>query len=138
MIFSVSQFQNIFDEVFEGCDTSRFALESEIVRVKISHSKIINVVTSAFSDDIKRKIRGKIKLQVVVGLDDESCLLSIENKSNTKFNVLDLKNIIDENLIWEIPEERVSPIIRINFKKKKIIVNRLGFNGNIGWHTLKE
>ena len=138
LIFGVSQSQNIFDEVFEGCDTSRFALESEVVSIKKDHSEILEVITSAFNDDIKRKIRGEIKLQVVVGLDGKSCLLSLENKSNIKLNGLDLKNVIDENLIWEIPEERVSPIIRINFKKRKIIINRLGLNGNIGWHKLKE
>ena len=138
LISGISYCQNIFEEVFDNCDTSRFALESEEVSIRKEHSDIIDVVSSGLSEMVKNEIRGVVKLKVIVGLDGKSCLLSLENNSNIKLDLEKLKGTINENLIWEIPNERVSPIILINFKKRKIIIKRLGLNGNIGWHTLEE
>jgi ligand-binding sensor domain-containing protein len=130
--------QDIFPEKFEGCNTDQFAIESEVTTAKIDNQELIRVIQREFDSKTKRNIIGYLSLQVIVNLQGESCLLSIENKTNVKTSKLNLKSNIDNNLKWEKPEKKVSAIFAMKFSRNGIAVKRLGVNANVGWHEISD
>ncbi|MGK4566975.1 hypothetical protein [Flavobacterium sp. 3HN19-14] len=83
------------------------------------------------------KIRGVLRLQVIVDIDGSSCLISVENKTNIKTSKLDLKTNVDKNLIWGKQAEKISPLIVLNFTGDNVVVTRFGL-GKQGIHELKQ
>ena len=139
LLFSLhGKAQNIFPEKFTGCNTDHFSLEHDSIEVKKSADELLNGITQHFTPETKKKIRGELKLQVIVDLNGNSCLISVENKTNMTTSELDLKTNIDKNLIWDKPTEKVSPLIVLNFKKGTILIRRFGLDGNTGFHELKQ
>lgn len=132
------QAQNIFPEKFQDCNTDQFALESDTTIARISDDEFISIVIKSFSKKTKQKINGILSMQIIVDLDGKSCLLSIENKTNISSSKLNLKNTIDNHLIWNKPTKKVAAIVILNFSDNNISLKRFGLNGNIGWHEISD
>lgn len=130
--------QNIFSEVFPGCNTDRFSLESDSTTAKITDEKLVSIITSAFPEKVKNKIEGSLTLQIIVDYDGSSCLLSVKNETNIKTKKLNLKETIKNNLKWKIDNKKVSAIVLLLFEDKTVKVLRLGMNANKGVHVLNN
>ena len=130
--------QNIFSEKFEGCNTDRFATESDKIKVKPSDKDITLVLTNSFYEKNIEKVRGELSLQIIVDVDGSSCLISIDNKTNIKSENLELKNIIDNYLVWQKPTEKTSVMISLIFRRKKITKKRIGISGKKGLHEISN
>ncbi|NRB60444.1 MAG: hypothetical protein HRU50_10970 [Winogradskyella sp.] len=131
--------QNIYKEQLEGCDTKMFALESETKTAHIDDTEIIKALSTLIDDTQRNKIKGKLKLQIIVYTDSSSCLLSYENDTNmktTNLNIEEFRAYINENLVWTNKDKNVAALIEIKFKKKKVVIERLGMDGKRGWHIL--
>lgn len=128
--------QHLFPEKFKGCITDQFALESDTAKAKILSTDFIHAVTGDFDEKTMSKIEGLLTMQILVDLDGNSCLLSVENKTNFTAAKLKLKENIDKKLVWGKPSEKVSAIIVLEFHQGTVTYKRLGLNGNTGWHTI--
>ncbi|KXX66798.1 hypothetical protein [Flammeovirga sp. SJP92] len=128
--------QNIFPEKFVGCNTDRFALESDTTTAKINSSEFIDAVKAHLGTSITKKLRGTLRLQVVVDLEGNSCLLSLENKTNIKTKKLRLKPWVDNDIKWNIPSKKVSAIIVLDFTDTGIGYRRLGMK-HMKWHYIE-
>ncbi|MGB5982358.1 MAG: hypothetical protein WBG46_09450 [Nonlabens sp.] len=137
--FGISQ--NIYDTKIGDCETSRFSLESEKETAKIDDSQLFKVIHNALDEDVHNKLRGLLKLQIIVYTDGSSCLLSYENDTNIDkkdLNLNQLKSLIGSELEWNQLEESVSVLLEVKFKKKKTKLFRYGMQGSLGWHRLKK
>ena len=133
--------QNIYDNKLGDCDTSRFGLESKVEQAKIEDSKIIDAIKNSLNEKAFQKLRGVLKLQIIVYTDGSSCLFSYENETNLKASELDIdyiKTAVDTDLVWNKVEENVTALLEINFKKRKTVIRRMGIHGDLGWHILKK
>ncbi|MGD1845234.1 MAG: hypothetical protein ACFB10_07565 [Salibacteraceae bacterium] len=133
---TVAMAQNIFPEQYEGCNTDQFALESEELTANIDHQELLRIVQEGFEDKVKGKVSGVLSLQIIVNTKGESCLISVENKTNVKTKKLNLKSNIDSNLKWAKPKKKVAAIVVISFGPKGVTLKRMGMNGKLGWHEL--
>ncbi|MDP5099802.1 MAG: hypothetical protein NWQ09_00610 [Nonlabens sp.] len=133
--------QNIYPEKIEGCNTELFSLESKTPNAKKSNSSIASVIAKAIDKKVLKKTNGVLKIQVIAYEDYSSCMYSYENRTNMldqELNMVAIKQAIDEQLIWDSVYETCSPMIELYFKKGKIRVRRMGFDGNDGLHELKD
>ena len=140
-IFRNTYSQNVYKEKLKNCDTKVFALESQKKTAKIDDKELIKFISKITPDDIRKKIRGTLKIQIIVYKDGTSCLFSYENETNIKSSELkieEFKKLVDSSLIWNNGIENVAALIEIKFKKKKIELNRFGMDGISGWHKLKN
>lgn len=128
--------QHIFPEKFEGCIIDQFAMERDTSIAKLNSIDFIQRLKDHLGESKANKLRGTLRLQIIVDLSGNSCLLSIENSTNIKTKKLDLKNWIDETLVWEIPSKKVGAIIVLEFTDLGIGYRRLGMDGKKGWHYL--
>ncbi|MEQ8238496.1 MAG: hypothetical protein RIA69_04745 [Cyclobacteriaceae bacterium] len=128
--------QTLFPDKFQGCNTERFGLESDTITARVSDQHLISTITSSFDEKTQKKIRGKLTLQVLVEEDGTSCLLSLKNDTKVKTSKMNIKKAIDEQLQWDTLDERVSPVILLNFSQNGIAFKRLGMNANKGVHEL--
>lgn len=128
--------QNIFPEKFDSCITDQFAMERDTATAKINSIKFIQDLKTYLGEVNIKKLRGTLKLQIIVDLKGKSCLLSLENNTNIKTKELDLKRWIDDQVIWEIPSKKVGAIIVLEFTDLGIGYRRLGMDGKKGWHYL--
>lgn len=127
--------QNLFDETFEGCNTDKFTVESDSISLHPKNA-ILGILRNGFDKETVKTIDGILVLQILVDLEGNSCLLSVQNETNKKTEQLNLKNIIDNNLKWEIPEEKKSAIIAIQFSEI-VEAKRVGLNSEKGFHELE-
>ena len=137
----ISSSQNIYDTKIGNCETSRFSLESEKETAKIDDSQLFKVIHNALDEDVRNKLRGLLKLQIIVYTDGSSCLLSYENDTNIDkkdLNLNQLKFLIGSELEWNQLEENVAVLLEVKFKKKKTKLFRYGMHGGLGWHRLKK
>jgi ligand-binding sensor domain-containing protein len=133
------QAQHIFPEKFEGCNEEMFAFESDTTISRIADEELINIVTRDLDSKVKKKIRGLLLLQILVDSTGKSCLLSIENKTNKSSSTFNLKNSIDNYLIWRLNSTmKISAMVVIKFSKNNIALIRLGIDGNRGWHAITD
>lgn len=129
--------QNIFEEKFEGCSTTHFLMESDSISVRSVGPGVLEILAKNFDKEVVEKIKGDLSLQVLVDLQGNSCLLSIENKTNIATESLNIKEIIDNKLKWQKPPEKTSPILAIRFYGDAAEIIRMGLNGKKGFHELK-
>ena len=129
--------QNIFEEKFEGCNTDHFVMESDSISVRLKGAGLLEILEDNFDENVVKKIQGDLTLQVLVDLQGNSCLLSIENKTNIATESLNIKEIIDNKLKWYKPSKKTSPILAIRFSGAAAEVVRIGLNGKKGFHQLK-
>lgn len=132
--------QSIYKENLGNCNTQRFALESVDKTAEIENQELIKSVAKLITPEQRKKIRGILKLQIIVYKEGNSCLLSYENETNINSLELDFdkfKDFIDSNLGWKNGKQNVAALIEIKFKRKKIEISRFGMNGTLGWHQLK-
>lgn len=129
--------QNIFEEKFSGCNTDHFVMESDSISVRIKDPKLLEILAKNFDKEVVEKIKGDLSLQILVDLQGNSCLLSIENKTNIPTNQLHIKEIIDNKLKWHKPSEKTSPILAIRFYGDAAGIIRMGLGGEKGFHKLK-
>ena len=130
--------QNLFPEKYVGCSTESFSLEMDTVRAKINVQDFIKTIFQNVSEKTKNKIEGELFLQILVDLEGKSCLISLENKTNIKTKRLNLKETIDNKIMWSKPKEMVSPVIILRMKSKQVFFSRWGMNGNTGWHEINK
>lgn len=130
--------QNIFPEKFDGCITDQFAMERDTATAKINSIKFIQDLKTHLGEAKVNKLSGTLKLQIIVDLNGNSCLLSLENNTNIRTKELDLKRWIDDRLIWEIPSKKVGAIIVLEFTNLEIGYKRLGMDRKKGWHYINE
>ncbi len=129
--------QNIFDEKFDGCETDYFVMEANKISVKIK-SDIVKIFLNNFDKETVNNIRGVLALQIIVDTTGNSCLLSVKNYTNIKTNKLNLKKIIDRELLWEKPKKNAGIILAIKFYGDTVEVKRIGLNKEKGFHELKN
>lgn len=138
LAFQVHLFsQNIFEEKFESCNTDHFVMESDSISVRIKEDGVLEILGKNFDKEVVEKIKGDLSLQILVDLQGNSCLLSIENKTNIATEQLNIKEIIDSKLKWHKPPEKTSPILAIRFYGDAAEIIRMGLNGKKGFHQLK-
>ncbi len=130
--------QQIFPEKFEDCKAAAFRLESDSMIAKITDKEFIDIISSGFTHKIKRKIEGSIALQIFVDLEGNSCLLSVDNKTNFSTSKLNLKRTIDDKLHWRKLKENISAIIVLKFQDNLVSLKRLGNNANAGWYEITD
>ncbi|MDT7833095.1 hypothetical protein RQM59_11930 [Flavobacteriaceae bacterium S356] len=133
--------QNIYKIKLEGCDTEQFALESKHKTAKLHTEELTTFLTENISENTRKKIRGTLKLQIIVYTNGRSCLLSYENATNVTSSMLEiekLKGLIDSKLVWENGKKNVAALIEIKFKRKKTLLTRYGMDAISGWHELKK
>ena len=138
LLFTTASFsQNLFDEKFKGCNTDHFAMESDSAVLNTNKKDLISTILKSLKEKDQKKLSGKLTIQVIVDLNGNSCLISVENKTNINSKKLNLKSNIDALLKWAKPEEKSCAIVELTFYKDRIVINRFGINGKKGFHQLK-
>lgn len=140
ILFSFSNLnsQNIFPQKFSGCVTDYFSLESDSLIGKTDIKNFVKVLISGMDEETKKYLSGTISMQIIVDLEGNSCLYSLDNMTPFQVSALNLKKSIDENIVWEKPSKKISPLIELKFKKKSVLYKRIGFNAKIGRHIIEE
>ncbi|HEX2617581.1 MAG TPA: hypothetical protein VHL57_08565 [Flavobacteriales bacterium] len=128
--------QNVFPEVFKGCVTDHFALESDTATAKQDAIAFVALLKQELGDKTIAGLRGTLKFQIIVDLDGSSCLLSVENLTGRKTSKLKLKEFVDNKVKWDRPYQKVAALIVLEFTEQGIGYRRLGNNGKRGWHYL--
>ncbi len=133
----LSHAQNVYPTVLEGCDTSRFSLESEQPTAILEDRLLRDFIIQHLGLEDGKRLRGELKLQIIVYKQGKSCLLSFDNQTNRKeLNIEQLKKAINSSLVWHNDVENVAALIELNFKRKRTTLKRMGMDGNRGWHEL--
>ncbi|RZJ71383.1 hypothetical protein [Flavobacterium sp.] len=131
--------QNIYPTKFAGCNTDHFTIESKVESAKIEQSELIKVVSEAIGSEKMAKIEGILMLQIIVGKDGKSCLISLDNKTTIPTEELKIKDMIDSKLVWKVAPEKLSTMISLRFSSGKIKeIKRYGLHGDLGFHELKK
>jgi hypothetical protein len=129
--------QNVFPELFTGCNTDQFALEGDSLTAHHDVIKFVELLKGHLGKKTVDQLRGTLKLQVIVDLEGSSCLLSMENLTNKKTSKLRLKELVDGKVRWEPPSKKVAALIVLDFEELGIRYRRLGMNGKRGWHYIQ-
>ena len=138
MLFSFQIYcQNIFDKKFNNCKTEYFTTESDTTSVKMV-SDFVSILSSNFEKEIVKKIRGVLSLQIIVDKEGRSCLLSLNNKTNIDTEKLDIKSIIDKNLLWKKTKQKISVIVATKFYGNAVEVKRIGLSKEKGFHEIEN
>ena len=100
-------------------------------------NEILKILKDNFEEETIKTIDGMLLLQIIVDLEGNSCLLSLQNETNISSDKLNLKSIIDENLKWKIPLEKKAALVAIKFSDI-VELKRFGINSKKGIHELEE
>ncbi len=133
--------QNFYPEKFEGCDTQQFALESDSVYAKKDKEQLIQLLTGSMDEKALSKTFGVLRVQIIAYEDGSSCLISYENNTTLDeetLNMAKIKETIDSELVWDEVLKACSPLMELKFRRKKISLKRIGFNGKKGMHELRD
>lgn len=142
ILFFVLLFQNwaiaqhILPIKYYGCSSTSFSLESDSIVANIDLNDFKEVILSGIDTKFRSNLRGTISMQIIVDLKGNSCLLSIENKTNIETKNLNLKNTVDSKLKWVKPIKTVSTLVVMLFGENRISIKRLGFNIDSGWQEI--
>ncbi|MBP1616258.1 MAG: hypothetical protein H6Q14_85 [Bacteroidetes bacterium] len=128
--------QQVFSEKFSNCNVTAFSLETDSIIAKVDNKQLVNLIFESLDAQAWDYIEGYLMLQVIVGLDGGSCLLSLENKTNIPTSQMNLKSVIDSELIWQKPSCITSAILLVVIGKNGVAVKRFGSNGKGGWRIL--
>ena len=128
--------QHLFEEKFEGCETSHFVVEKDKITVTPKED-IINILSTNFDKVVVEKIRGVLSFQILVYKNGESCVLSLQNETNIETDKLNLKEILENNLSWSKPDENKTAIVSIKFFGDSVGLKRIGMNDK-GFHEITE
>ena len=128
--------QHLFDEKFEGCNTSHFVVESDSISVKPLDQDILTILAENFEKEVITEIRGLVSIQILVDQEGDSCVLSLENDTNIETTDLNIKNILDDKLRWTKPDKNKSVIVAIKFYGDSVELKRIGLNAEKGYHEL--
>ncbi len=134
--FNMLAAQHIFPEQYEGCISNRFAMERDSMKVHIDSEDFIERLRTYLGEGLIKKIEGELRLQVIVDVDGNSCLLSLENGTNVKSKKINLKPWCDNEVKWEGYTEKVAAIILLQFSNASIQYRRIGIDAQKGWHYL--
>lgn len=129
--------QNLFMEQFKGCEADQFALESKITQARISQEDFLKPVYYDLKENIRKKLDGELKLQILVDEDGNACLISADNKTNVPSKKLKLDKTIRLTK-WTNNTQKVSAIVVLFFEEGKVDMVRLGLNTKIGWHEITD
>lgn len=138
---NISLAQHWYDVHLDSCNTARFALESKTETARINPDTLKDFFLENSKIKELKKLKGILRLQIIVYSDGTSCLLSYTNDTNKtpeEIGIINLKEAINNKLKWNIEEESVSVFLEIKFKKNKLSFTRLGFDANLGRHRLKS
>ncbi len=129
--------QALFPEVYKGCNTATMTLESDTATITKEPKEIANLLIDNISEQVMRKLAGRITMQIIVYSDGSNCVFSIENESNIDSKELNLKPIFDNNLSWNTHDQLpISVLIELDFNKGKLNYRRLGVSTEKGLHEL--
>jgi hypothetical protein len=128
--------QHVLPEKFSNCNVTKFSLETDSIVAKVDNKQLVNLIFRSLDAQAWDSIEGYLLLQVVVGLDGRSCLLSLENKTNIPTNQTNLKSVIDSELVWQKPPRITSAMLLVVIGKNGVAVKRIGSNGKGGWKVL--
>lgn len=129
--------QRVFPEKFANCQASPFSFETDSIVAKVDNKQLVNLIFQSLDTQARASIEGYLMLQVVVGLDGRSCLLSLENKTNIPTSQTSLKSVIDSELVWQKPSRTTSAILLVVIGKNGVAVKRFGADPKGGWRVLK-
>lgn len=129
--------QHLFPEKFDGCVTDRFALEKDSTDAKIDDEVLVGTVMRAMDEKTRQKISGVLTLQIIVDTEGTSCLISARNDTNVRTRKMNLKEVIDRDLVWDNPKKKVAAIVVLRFSEEGVSFKRLGV-GNQGFHELVD
>lgn len=87
--------QALYSVKFDGCQTDQFTMERDTTVAKISHEALIEAVISNFDQKTLNKIKGVLALQIIVDAAGNSCLISMDNKTNISTKKLQVKEVLD-------------------------------------------
>ncbi len=130
--------QSIFSETYYSTINSGFILENTQAIAKIDLNSFISTINTKLPQKIRDKIVGTINFQILVDGSGKSCLLSVDNKTNTTSRMMNIKQIIDGNVIWQNTKETVSTFVSLIFNKGKVVAKRMGIGANSDLHELNE
>lgn len=138
---NISFAQHWYDVHLDPCNTERFALESKTETARINPDTLKDFFLENSKIKELKKLKGILRLQIIVYSDGTSCLLSYTNDTNKtpeEIGIINLKEAISKELKWNIEDESVSVFLEVKFKKNKLSFNRLGFDANLGRHRLRR
>jgi len=110
-------------------------MESDYITIQPVED-LIEVLSINMEQETIEKIRGVLFMQVLVDQKGRSCLLSAKNSTNIATEKLFLKDLIDQNLFWQWPDEKTAVVIGLNFHENEVQFLRIGINAENGFHPL--
>jgi hypothetical protein len=133
--FSFSQ--EIFSEKYPGCTSSIFSLEKDTANSKLNKISFTTLFREKIGPKKFKKIEGILYLQIIIDTSGNSCLMSVENKTNLKSEELKLKDIVNSGQVWSKPNKTVSVLLIMKFLDHSVSFRRIGRGCN-GWQDIQE
>jgi len=135
--------QNVYPIKYDNCNDSNFFLEGKEICSNYDDEQLLQDILQDIDSEVMNKIKGEVYFQVVVDTLGNHCCVSMKNDLNGKGKKVDFKKIMDQQTIWGAPirkgkKANVSAMVKLEFKKTLITLNRLGFNGKTGWVELSK
>lgn len=129
--------QHLFIEQFKGCEADQFSMESKITQARISQEDFLKPVFYDLKEDIRKKLDGELKLQILVDQDGNACLVSADNKTNVPSKKLKIDKTVRLTK-WTNNTQNVCAIVVLFFEDGEVNMARLGLNSKIGWHEITD
>ncbi len=131
--------QHLFPEKYYRCNIAGMTLEQDTAKAKKDPSEFIELFTSSTPEATRRRLEGRLTMQIVVYQDGSNCLLSVENNTTVTTEDLGLKTMIDKKLRWFPHKDLyISTIVELTFDGAgEVVYRRLGFDFDRGLHELK-
>src|SRR5699024_7018521 len=98
----------------------------------------LDVFSESLDAEVIKEIKGILFLQILVDEKGKSCLISVENNTNISTEKLYLKEMVNERLFWQRPEEKTSVMLGLNFREEFVNYIRVGLDAGKGVHPIEE
>ena len=129
--------QNLFPEKFSDCNSEMFFLEGKEILAEKNDRELLSEIVNNMDNEILKKIKGEIFIQVKIDTVGKPCCISLKKNFNIRTDTELFKQIIDNYTTWAPPVREnkatsVCAILKLTFLKKKIKLQRLGYNTKVG------
>lgn len=131
-----SHAQTVFKTKFTPCSETKFIFEENTILAKTDNKELVNLIFQSMDEEAAKRIEGHMLLQVIVGLDGRSCLLSMDNQTNIPTEQMKIKDQLDSKLVWQNSNQVLSAVLLVVINKNGVAVKRFGKNGKGGWQVL--
>lgn len=136
MLFQLNA-QNLLEETFKDCETETFVIERDTISIHPIED-FLDVFSESLDAEVIKEIKGILFLQILVDEKGKSCLISVENNTNISTEKLYLKEMVNERLFWQRPEEKTSVMLGLNFQEEFVNYIRVGLDAVKGFHPIEE